>query len=136
MTVSSVGAEWFEGTGSSYAVQPGGATFRRRHPGLAWSIGGGDLCQVILANGGTTWRMADATGPDRDGWQVVLVDPTILAARVAGLSQGFLVFDDTGSEWTRRGKSFTFRLFPEIARLRSNPQGTKAGCICLALNGP
>jgi hypothetical protein len=56
--------------------------------------------------------MADATGPDRDGWQVVLVDPTILAARVAGLSQGFLVFDDTGSEWTRRGESFTFRLFP------------------------
>ena len=36
VTVSSVGAEWFEGTGSGYAVQPGGATFRhRRHPDLA-----------------------------------------------------------------------------------------------------
>ena len=47
VTVSSVGAEWFEGTGSSYAVQPGGATFRhRRHPDLPWSIGGGDLCHV------------------------------------------------------------------------------------------
>ena len=39
VTVSSVGAEWFEGTGSGYAVQPGGATFRhRRHPDLPWSI--------------------------------------------------------------------------------------------------
>ena len=113
VTVSSVGAEWFEGTGSSYAVQPGGATFRhRRHPDLAWSIGGGDLCHVILGNGGTTWRMADASPPDRDGWQTVPVDPKVIAARVAGLSYGFLVFDDTGSEWTRRGESFTFRLFP------------------------
>jgi hypothetical protein len=37
VTVSGVGAEWFEGTGSGYAVQPGGATFRRRrHPDLPW----------------------------------------------------------------------------------------------------
>ena len=113
MTVSSVGAEWFEGTGSGYAVQPGGATFRhRRHPDLPWSIGGGDLCHVILGNGGTTWRMADASPPDRDGWQQVPVDPQVVAARVAGLSHGFLVFDDTGSEWTRSGETFTFRLFP------------------------
>ena len=65
VTVSSVGAEWFEGTGSGYAVQPGGATFRhRRHPDLPWSIGGGDLCHVVLGNGGTLWRMADASPPD------------------------------------------------------------------------
>jgi hypothetical protein len=51
VTVSSVGAEWFEGTGSGYAVQPGGATFRRRrHPDLPWSIGGGDL-----------WRRSEIT---------------------------------------------------------------------------
>ena len=31
---------------------------------------------------------------------------------MAGLSHGFLVFDDTGSEWTRQGERFTFRLFP------------------------
>lgn len=113
VTVGSVGAEWSEGTGSNYAMTPGGATFRhRRHPDLAWSIGGGDLCHVILSNGGTVWRMADASPPDRDGWQVVPVDPRVVAARVAGLSHGFLVFDDTGSEWSRRGESFTFRLFP------------------------
>jgi hypothetical protein len=113
VTVSSVGAEWFEGTGSGYRVQPGGVTFRhRRHPDLPWSIGGGDLCHVVLGNGGTAWRMADASPPDADGWQTVPVDPRIVASRVAGLSHGFLAFDDTGSEWTRTGETFTFRLFP------------------------
>ncbi len=113
VTVSSVGADWFEGTGTNYAIQSGGATFhRRRHPDLAWSIDGGDLCHVVLGNGGTAWQMADASPPDRDGWQSVAVDPRVIAARLAGLSHGFLVFDDTGSEWTRNGESFTFRLFP------------------------
>jgi len=113
VTTSGVGAEWFEGTGSGYAIQPGGATFRhRRHPDLPWSIGGGDLTHVVLGNGGTSWRMADATPPDPDGWQQVPVDPRVVATRVAGLSHGFLVFDDTGSEWTRAGETFTLRLFP------------------------
>jgi Domain of unknown function (DUF4091) len=113
VTVSSVAAEWFEGTGSGYAIQTGGVTFRhRRHPDLPWSIGGGDLCHVILGNGGTIWRMADASSPDRDGWQQIPVDPRVVAARVAGISHGFLVFDDTGSEWSRTGDKFTLRLFP------------------------
>ena len=56
--------------------------------------------------------MADASPPDRDGWQSVPVDPAVLAARVAGLSYGFLVFDDTGSEWTRQGDRFQLRIFP------------------------
>jgi hypothetical protein len=113
VTISSIGAEWFEGNGSGYAIQPGGATFRhRRYPDLPWSTGGGDLCHVILGNGGTTWRMADASRPDRDGWQHIPVDPLVVAARTAGLSQGFLAFDDTGSEWTRDGETFNVRVFP------------------------
>jgi hypothetical protein len=113
VTLSSVGAEWFEGIGSGYAIQSGGATFRRRrHPDLPWSIGGGDLCHVVLGNGGTIWRMADALPPDRQGWQRIAVDPRILAARIAGLGYGFLAFDDTGTEWSRSGESFTLRLFP------------------------
>ena len=113
VTVSSVGAEWFEGNGSGYAVQPGGATFRhRRHPDLPWSIGGGDLCNVILGNGGTFWRMADASPPDPEGWQHIPVDPGVVAARVAGISHGFLLFDDTGTEWTKAGEKFTLRTFP------------------------
>jgi hypothetical protein len=113
VTVSSVAAQWYEGTASNYATQPGGVTFRhRRHPDLPWSIGGGDLTHVVLGNGGTTWRMADATPPDASGWQRIPVDPKVIAARSAGLSHGFLLFDDTGSEWTRAGEKFTFRLFP------------------------
>jgi hypothetical protein len=113
VTVSSVGAEWFEGTGSAYALQDGASTFRhRRHPDLGWSIAGGNLCHVILGNGGTLWGMAEATPPDRDGWQLIPVDPRVVAARVAGLSNGFLVFDDTGSEWTRTGDKFNLRIFP------------------------
>jgi hypothetical protein len=56
--------------------------------------------------------MADATPPDSDGWQSIAVSPAVVAARAAGLSHGFLVFDDTGSEWTRQGERFAFRLFP------------------------
>src|SRR5262249_36733131 len=44
VTVGGIGAEWFEGTGTGYSSEPGGATFRhRRRPDLAWSVGGGDL---------------------------------------------------------------------------------------------
>ena len=113
VTVSGIGAPWFEGKGSGYAREPGGATFRnRRHPDLHWSVSNGDLCHVILGNGGTSWGMADATPPDAEGWQSIAVNPAVVAARMAGLSHGFLVFDDTGSEWTRQGERFTFRLFP------------------------
>jgi hypothetical protein len=115
VSVSGVGAEWFEGTGSGYARLPGGATFRhRRHPDLAWStaLPASDLCNVILGNGGTSWTMADASPPDADGWQIIPVRPDVVAARVAGLSQGFLLFDDTGSEFTHEGDRFDLRLFP------------------------
>ncbi len=113
VTLSTVAAEWDEGTGTGYAIQPGGATFRRRrHPNLPWSVAGGDICQVVLGSGGTIWRMADASPPDQDGWQQIPVDPRVIAARLAGISHGFLAFDDTGSEWTRNGEKFTFRLFP------------------------
>ena len=113
VTVSSVGAEWTEGTGTGYAIQPGGVTFRhRRHPDLPWSLGGGDICHVVLGNGGTIWGMAEASKPDRDDWQHVAVDARVIAARLAGISHGFLAFDDTGSEWTRNGETFTFRIFP------------------------
>jgi hypothetical protein len=78
VTVGGIGAQWFEGSGSGYAQQAGGATFRhRRHPDLPWSIArpGGDFCHVILGNGGTSWEMADATPPDGDGWQSILINP-------------------------------------------------------------
>jgi hypothetical protein len=113
ITVGTVGAEWVEGTATNYEPQKGSSTFnRRRHPDVYWTVPGSDLCSVILGQGGTLWRMADAFPPDGQGWQRVAVDPAVVAARVAGISHGFLVFDDTGSEWEHRGERFTFHLFP------------------------
>ena len=113
VTVSSVGAEWFEGTGSSYAIQPGGATFRRPtapRPPLV------DRRRRPLPCGPGQRRHNLADGRRLAARSrrlaAVPVDPRVVAARVAGLSHGFLVFDDTGSEWTRAGETFTLRLFP------------------------
>ena len=113
VTVGTVSAEWEEGAGTNYAVEPGSSTFNHRaHPDGAWSFPGSDLTSVVLGQGGSFWRMADASAPDADGWQVIPVDPNVIAARVAGMSHGFIVFDDTGSEWTRDGETWTHRLFP------------------------
>jgi hypothetical protein len=113
VTVSSFGSDWVEGTSPSYAPQEGSSTHRhRRHPNVPWTVPGSDLCSVMLGEGGTLWRMADASAPDERRWQRVAIDPAVIAARVAGISYGFLLFDDTGSEWTRKGEQFHFRLFP------------------------
>ena len=113
VTVGTISAPWVEGTGRSYAPQPGSSTFRHQeHPDIPWAPGGGDFCSVILGRGGTIWRMADASAPDADRWQVIPVDPRVVAARVAGVSQGFLVFDDTGTEWTRDGERYTVQHMP------------------------
>src|SRR5437667_275999 len=61
---------------------------------------------------GALCAMAAAFPPDKDGWQRVAVDPAVVAARVAGVSYGFLLFDDTGSEWARQGEKFTLHHFP------------------------
>lgn len=113
VTVSSFGSEWVEGTATDYEKQKGSSTHnRRQHPDVFWAGPGSDLCSVILGQAGTIWRMADATPPDADGWQQVPVEPAVVAAHIAGVSHGFLLFDDTGSEWTRNGEKFKVHLFP------------------------
>jgi hypothetical protein len=113
VTVGSFGADWVEGTATGYEPQAGSSTHNhKRHPDVPWTVPGSDLCSVILGQGGTSWRMAEASKPDAEGWQTIDVDPSIVAARVAGLSEGFFLFDDTGSEWTRQGERFTREGFP------------------------
>ncbi len=116
ITVGSFGSPWVEGTSVSYAPEIGSSSFnRQQHPDLLWAFAGSDLTAVMLGSGGTLWRMADARPNDHrpaDGEQQIPVDPAVLAARVAGISHGLLVFDDTGSEWTRRGEQFEFRHMP------------------------
>ena len=113
VTVGSFGAEWFEGTAPSYEPQAGSSTHNhRKHPDIPWTVPGSDLCAVMLGQGGTTWRMSDATPPDAKGWQAIAVDPLIVGLRVARLSEGFLLYDDTGNEWTRDGEKFSREGFP------------------------
>jgi hypothetical protein len=113
MTVSSFSSPWVEGTAPSYQPQAGSSTFNHaRHPDVPWAFPGSDLTAVTLGAGGTIWRMADATEPDANRWQQVPVDPRVIGARVAGVSEGLFVFDDTGSEWTRNGEQFTYRMYP------------------------
>jgi Domain of unknown function (DUF4091) len=113
VTVGSFGAQWVEGTGSGYAQQAGSSTFNsREHPNIPWAYPGSNLNSVMLGQGGTLWRMADAFPPDAGRWQMVAIDPAIVAARVAGVSTGFLLFDDTGTEWTREGDRFKTGGFP------------------------
>jgi hypothetical protein len=105
VTVSTVSAPWEEGTGTNYAKVPGAACFRL--PGVS-----PDITAVILGNGGSIWRFADASEPDAEGWQSIPVDPAVIQARLDGRSHGFAVVDDLGNEWTRDGDAFRWRLFP------------------------
>lgn len=113
VTVGTVGASWVEGMAAGYGKEEGASTYRRRvAPAEPWTPDGGDVTGVILGRGGTIWRMSDATAPDREGWQIVAVDPVVIGARVAGASEGCVLFDDTGSEWSRDGDRFEARPFP------------------------
>ncbi len=105
VTVSTVSAPWEEGTGTNYAKLPGAACFRL--PGAK-----PDITAVILGNGGSIWKFADASDPDAGGWQSIPVDPSVMQARVDGRSYGFAIVDDVGNEWTRKGDTFHWRLLP------------------------
>lgn len=113
VTVGSFAADWVEGTAASYEKQPGSSCFDwAKYPNVPWAYPGSDLTAVMLGQGGTVWNSAEATPPDAEGWMRVPVDPAVIAARVAGVSKGFLLFDDTGTEWTRQGEKFTLHNFP------------------------
>ncbi len=113
VTGSSFSAEWVEGTSPRYEPQQGSSTFNhRRHPDVPWAHPGSDLTAVIFGQGGSIWQMADASPPESQGWQQVPIDPRVLAARVAGISYGVFLFDDTGTQWTRKGEEFELHLFP------------------------
>ncbi len=105
VTVSTVAIPWEEGTGTNYEKKEGAACFAL--PGAS-----PDITAVILGQGGSVWGWADATAPDKDGWQVIEVSPAVLQARVDGRGHGFAVVDDVGNEWTRTGDSIDWRLFP------------------------
>ncbi len=108
-TISTIASDWTEGTATGYTPQKGSASFRwAKQDEQPWSFPGSDIVSVINGAGNTLWRFADATPPDKDGWQTIAVDPSVVAARVAGISHGFVLFDDVGSEYERNGEQFKF----------------------------
>jgi len=113
LTVSTLASDWVEGTSKGYAKQAGSASFNwAEQDKTPWAWPGSDMTAVFNGMGNTLWRFADTTPPDAKGWQVVAVDPDVVAARVAGISYGFVFFDDVGSEYDRDGETFTYRIFP------------------------
>ncbi len=115
--VSTLGAEWVEGTGTGYDKEPGSSSFRwRKNPDTPWRNGldYSDLTLVMFGAGGTLWSHAEASEP-KDGWQTIDVAPKIVAARAVGLGYGFVIFDDTGTEMYREGddgETVVFHAFP------------------------
>ncbi len=113
VTVSTVAAEWTEGTSTGYRAAPGSASFNWAAQGTRrWAYPGSDVTAVINGRGHTLWAFADATPRDRDGWQRIAIDPRVLAARVAGISGGFALTDDVGSEYERVAGEFRYHVFP------------------------
>ncbi len=113
MTVSTVATPWVEGTGASYDEQKGAACFNQAALGERdWAYPGSTFMDAAFGRGHTIWRFADATPPDADGWQAVAVDPAVVAARIAGLSHGFGVYDDVGCTWSYVDGKFTYNLYP------------------------
>ena len=113
VSVSTVAAPWVEGTGASYTEQNGSACVIS--PALGerdWAYPGSTVLDVAWGKGRTIWRFADATPPDAKGWQAVAVEPDVVAANVAGLSHGFAVMDDVGTEWSQKGGKFADAVYP------------------------
>ena len=113
VTVSSLASPWAEGTSSRYRRQEGSSCFTQAELGKRhWAYSGSTLMDVAFGRGHTIWRFAEATAPDAKGWQAVAVSPDVVAARVAGVSEGFAAYDDVGSIWSYTGNKFTYTYFP------------------------
>jgi len=112
ITVSSFAAPWTEGTATGYAEQEGSSCWSfakfSSDPAKAvpWTFPGSLFVDAGFGLGHTIWKFADATAPDSDGWQTVAVDADVVAARVAGLSYGFGLWEDIGSEWSYKNDKF------------------------------
>ena len=116
-----MGAQWFEGSGTNYSVAAGRghvSTSPLFRPALVDRRGR----SLPRDPGQRRHELGDGRrDPARtDGWQVSRSSRR-LAARVAGLSYGFLVFDDTGSEWTAPETGSASPLSQPV-RLQSRPE--------------
>ncbi len=112
VSVSTISSPWVEGTSSGYKKQAGSSSYAQATQDQRdWSFPGSTLMDVCLGRGHTIWRFAESTAPDQKGWQSAAVEPDVVAARVAGLSHGFVAYDDVGNIWTYKDGKFKFTYF-------------------------
>ncbi|MHC4249740.1 MAG: hypothetical protein ACYS9X_11495, partial [Planctomycetota bacterium] len=112
-TVSTVATPWVEGTSDGYRPQGGSVCYEQAALGSRdWAYPGSTILDAAWGRGHTLWRFAECSPPDAGGWQACSVEPAVVAARVAGLSHGFAVYDDVGSEWSVTNGVFKHHLFP------------------------
>ena len=111
--ISTLANPWKEGRFFWYLPQPGSSCFNQAFlKKTNWAYPGSTLMDVVFGKGHTIWKFAEASKPEPDGWQSIAIDPGVVAARVAQLSQGFCLSDEVGSEWSNKDGAFAYFLFP------------------------
>jgi hypothetical protein len=110
---SSVATEWTEGSSFGYRPQVGASCFEQASYQLEnWAYSGSSLMDAVFGRGHTVWKFAECSPPDQDAWQVCAVAPDVVAARVAGISHGFCLYDEVGSIWSINKGKFDYTNFP------------------------
>jgi len=111
--VSTLANKWIEGTSSQHRTQIGSSCFNQaEYKERAWAYPGSTVMDVVFGRGHTIWKFADCTLPDQNGWQTCAVDADVVAARTAGLSHGFFIYDEVGSIWSLKNGQFKYTYFP------------------------
>ncbi len=95
MGVSTIAADWAEGSGRS-SREPGGCTFTHAvWPDVRWAGPGSSFLDVALTNGNTEVFYADVR-PRPDGWLELEIAPAAIQSLLAGGSYGLCVSDEKG----------------------------------------
>lgn len=113
MGISTLASDWVEGGRKGFKPEKGSSCYIQAAYGKQdWSYDGSTLMDVVFGRGHTIWQSREVTIPDQNGWQKCEIDPDIVAARVAGISKGFCLYDDVGSEWFIKNGKFIYNFFP------------------------
>lgn len=108
--ISTLARPWVEGTSRDYEPQKGSSCFdQAAYKEKAWAYSGSTLMDVCFGRGNTIWKFADCTPPDLNCWQTCAVAPTVVSARVAGISSGFCIYDEVGSSWSYKSGEFKYQ---------------------------
>ena len=111
--VSSLASEWNEGSSSGYRPEVGSSSYIQAFSSKGpWTHPDSTFMDATFGRGNTRWKFADCTSPDQKGWQTCAVDTEVVAARVAGISYGFSLYDEVGTTWSIRNGQFYYNKFP------------------------